>query len=92
MEDLMLSFDGDSAGVEIVDDFAEEAEKMAHGDPSHSLLAKVKTVATASESMGTGDIPQQSEEVLGNILEAASKAVQEKTDLAYKGYDNPPRY
>lgn len=82
----------DPADLDVEDDLAEEAETVSNVSSSHgTLFGKSKTGDILSQSMRTGITPQQREEALGNILEAASKAVQEKTDIAYRGYDNISR-
>lgn len=82
------------------DDLVEEAEAV-----SPSSLASATESRSVGISSGTKETKkkavlhgknQQSEDAMANILAAASKAVQEKTDAAYKGYTFPiifpPRY
>ena len=77
-KELVPSFLLDPGDIDLADDLAEEAEVVLHNSSSSDTLSAtpkmIKSPKTAKQSMA-------------NILEAASKAVQEKTDLAYKGCD-----
>ena len=73
------------------DDLVEEAEAVS---PSSLTSATESGSVGVGASTGTKETKkktvhgknQQSEDAMANILAAASKAVQEKTDAAYKGY------